>query len=142
MVAKQLSIFLGEQVRPPYGSDGSSCQRRCQPFCSFCIAENADFGILRGIVSEPDKAYKALKDNHFAVNVTDVVGISCPNIPGSLAKVLRCLSDEGVFIEYMYSFANGQTANVIIRPNDMENCIRVLTEKKVDLLAASDLYKL
>lgn len=42
----------------------------------------------------------------------------------------------------MYSFANGNTANVIIRPNDMENCIRVLTEKKVDLLAASDLYKL
>ena len=80
-----------------------------------------------------------MKDNHFAVNVTDVVGISCPNIPGSLAKVLRCLSDEGVFIEYMYSFANGQTANVIIRPNDMENCIRVLTEKKVDLLAARPL---
>ena len=79
---------------------------------------------------------------HFAVNVTDVVGISCPNIPGSLSKVLRFLSDEGVFIEYMYSFANGNTANVIIRPNDMENCIRVLTEKKVDLLAASDLYKL
>ena len=61
---------------------------------------------------------------------------------GSLSKVLRFLSDEGVFIEYMYSFANGNTANVIIRPNDMENCIRVLTEKKVDLLAASDLYKL
>ena len=53
-------------------------------------------------------------------------------------NVLRFLSDEGVFIEYMYSFANGETANVIIRPNDMENCIRVLTEKKVDLLAASD----
>lgn len=71
-----------------------------------------------------------MKDNHFAVNVTDVVGISCPNIPGSLAKVLRFLSDEGVFIEYMYSFANGETANVIIRPNDMDNCIRVLTEKR------------
>ena len=109
---------------------------------ALCIAENADFGILRGIVSEPDKAYQALKDRHFAVNVTDVVGISCPNIPGSLAKVLRYLSDEGVFIEYMYSFANGDTANVIIRPNDMENCIRVLTEKKIDLLAASDLYRL
>ena len=109
---------------------------------ALCIAENADFGILRGIVSDPDRAYKALKENHFAVNVTDVVGISCPNVAGALAKVLRYLSDEGVFIEYMYSFANNQTANVVIRPNDMENCIRVLTEKKVDLLAASDLYKL
>ena len=109
---------------------------------ALCIAENADFGILRGIVSDPDRAYKALKENHFAVNVTDVVGTSCPNVAGALAKVLRYLSDEGVFIEYMYSFANNQTANVVIRPNDMENCIRVLTEKKVDLLAASDLYKL
>ena len=141
MVAKQLSIFLENksgrltEVTEVLAKEGVNLS-------ALCIAENADFGILRGIVSEPDKAYKALKDNHFAVNVTDVVGISCPNIPGSLAKVLRCLSDEGVFIEYMYSFANGQTANVIIRPNDMENCIRVLTEKKVDLLAASDLYKL
>ena len=136
MVAKQLSIFLENksgrltEVTEVLAKEGVNLS-------ALCIAENADFGILRGIVSEPDKAY-----NHFAVNVTDVVGISCPNIPGSLAKVLRFLSDEGVFIEYMYSFANGETANVIIRPNDMDNCIRVLTEKKVDLLAASELYKL
>ena len=126
MVAKQLSIFLENksgrltEVTEVLAKEGVNLS-------ALCIAENADFGILRGIVSEPDKAYKALKDNHFAVNVTDVVGISCPNIPGSLAKVLRFLSDEGVFI---------------IRPNDMDNCIRVLTEKKVDLLAASELYKL
>ena len=129
MVAKQLSIFLENksgrltEVTEVLAKEGVNLS-------ALCIAENADFGILRGIVSEPDKAYKVLKDNHFAVNVTDVVGISCPNIPGSLAKVLRCLSDEGVFIEYMYSFANGQTANVIIRPNDMENCIRVFNDKK------------
>ena len=55
---------------------------------ALCIAENADFGILRGIVSDPDKAYKALKDNHFAVNVTDVVGISCPEYTGCFGK--RC----------------------------------------------------
>lgn len=141
MVAKQLSIFLENksgrltEVTETLAQEGVNLS-------ALCIAENADFGILRGIVSEPEKAYSALKAHHFAVNVTDVVGISCPNVPGSLAKVLRYLSDEGVFIEYMYSFANGDTANVIIRPNDMENCIRVLTERKVDLLAASDLYKL
>ena len=134
MVAKQLSIFLENksgrltEVTEVLAKEGINLS-------ALCIAENADFGILRGIVSDPDKAYKALKDNHFAVNVTEVVGINCPNVPGALAKV-------GVFIEYMYSFANNNSANVIIRPNDMENCIRVLTEKKVDLLAASDLYKL
>ena len=106
------------------------------------IAENADFGILRGIVSEPDKACKALKDRHFAVHITDVIGIRCPNLPGSLSRVLRHLSDEGVFIEYMYSFAHGNTADVILRPNDLDHCIRILTRLEVDLLAANDLYRL
>ena len=141
MVTKQLSIFLENKSGRLTEVTEVLAQENVN-LSALCIAENADFGILRGIVSEPEKAYKVLKEHHFAVNVTDVVGISCPNIPGSLSKVLRFLSDEGVFIEYMYSFANGDTANVIIRPNDMENCIRVLTEKKVDLLAASELYKL
>ena len=140
MVAKQLSIFL-ENKSGRLTEVTEVLAKENINLSALCIAENADFGILRGIVS-PDRAYKALKENHFAVNVTDVVGISCPNVPGALAKVLRFLSDEGVFIEYMYSFANNNTANVVIRPNDMENCIRVLTEKKVDLLAASDLYRL
>ena len=75
MVAKQLSIFLENksgrltEVTEVLAKEGVNLS-------ALCIAENADFGILRGIVSEPDKAYKALKDNHFAVNVTDVVGIN------------------------------------------------------------------
>ena len=141
MVAKQLSIFL-ENKSGRLTEVTEVLAKENINLSALCIDENADLGIFRGIVSDPDRAYKALKENHFAVNVTDVVGISCPNVAGALAKVLRYLSDEGVFIEYMYSFANNQTANVVIRPNDMENCIRVLTEKKVDLLAASDLYKL
>lgn len=141
MIAKQLSIFLENttgrltEVTEVLGREGINLS-------ALCIAENADFGILRGIVSDPDRAYKVLKENHFAVNITNVVGISCPNVPGALAKVLNYLSDAGVFIEYMYSFANNSSANVVIRPSNLEKCIEVLTEKKVDLLAASDLYKL
>ena len=141
MIAKQLSIFLENkfgrltEVTEILAKEGINLS-------ALCIAENADFGILRGIVSDPDKAYKVLKENHFAVNITDVVGINCPNVPGALAKVLNYLSEAGVFIEYMYSFANNDSANVIIRPSDMETCIKVLTEKKVELLAASDLDRL
>lgn len=141
MVAKQLSIFL-ENKEGRLTEVTEVLAREGVNLSALCIAENADFGILRGIVSDPDKAYKALKEHHFAVNITDVVGISCPNVPGALAKVLQCLSAAGVFIEYMYSFANGDAANVVIRPNDMKKCLEVLTEKKVDLLAADDLYRL
>ena len=134
MVAKQLSIFL-ENKSGRLTEVTEVLAKENINLSALCIAENADFGILRGIVSDPDRAYKALKDNHFAVNVTDVVGISCPN-------VLGYLSEEGVFIEYMYSFANNHIANVVIRPSNLDKCIEVLKEKKVDLLAASDLYKL
>ena len=141
MVAKQLSIFL-ENKSGRLTEVTEVLAKEDINLSALCIAENADFGILRGIVSDPDRAYKALKDNHFAVNVTDVVGISCPNVPGALATVLGYSSAEGVFIEYMYSFANNNVANVVIRPSNLDKCIEVLKEKKVDLLAASDLYKL
>ena len=106
------------------------------------IADNSDFGILRCIVSDPDKAYQVLKEQHFAVKITDVIGFTCPNTSGSLAVVLRHLSDRGVFIEYMYSFANGNVAHVVIRPSDLDACEKILAEKKVDLMADSDLYQL
>ena len=89
-----------------------------------------------------DKAYKVLKEAHFAVKITDVIGFVCPNTSGSLAVVLKHLSENGVFIEYMYSFANGDVATVVIRPTDLEACDKILAEKKVELMADSDLYQL
>ena len=141
MLAKQLSIFLENksgrltEVTDVLGKAGINLS-------AMSIADNSDFGILRCIVSDPDTAYKVLKDAGFAVKKTDVIGFSCPNTSGSLALVLKYLSENVVFIEYMYSFANGDVANVVIRPSDLESCEKILAEKKVDLIAANDLYKL
>ncbi|MDO4979274.1 MAG: amino acid-binding protein [Prevotellaceae bacterium] len=141
MLAKQLSVFLENksgrltEVTEVLGNAGVNLS-------AMSIADNSDFGILRCIVSDPDKAYKELKAAHFTVKITDVIGFVCPNTSGSLAKVLKHLSDNGIFIEYMYSFANGDVAHVVVRPTDLEACDRVLSEKKVELMAASDLYKL
>ena len=141
MLAKQLSIFLENksgrltEVTQVLGKADINLS-------AMSIADNSDFGILRCIVSDPHKAYRELKAAHFTVKITDVIGFVCPNTSGSLAKVLKHLSDNGIFIEYMYSFANGNVAHVVIRPTDLEACERVLAEKKVELMAANDLYKL
>lgn len=141
MKAKQLSIFLENksgrltEVTEVLGKAGINLS-------AMSIADNSDFGILRCIVSDPDAAYKVLKEAHFAVKITDVIGFTCPNVSGSLAVVMKHLADKGVFIEYMYSFANGNVAHVVIRPTDLEACERILAEKKIDLIAANDLYKL
>ena len=141
MKTKQLSIFLENksgrltEVTDALGVAGINLS-------AMSIADNSDFGILRCIVSDPDKAYQVLKEAHFAVKITDVIGFVCPNTSGSLAVVLRHLSANGVFIEYMYSFANGDVAHVIIRPSDLDACEKILAEKKVELMSANELYQL
>ena len=141
MIIKQLSVFLENktgrinEVTRILGEEGVNLS-------AFSMAETADFGILRVIVSDPDKALEALKKHHFGVSFTDVVCLNCPNTPGALAKALGYLSDENVFIEYMYAFAAGDVAHVVIRPDNIENCIRVLTEHRLELMAAHQLYKL
>ena len=141
MKTKQLSIFLENksgrltEVTDALGTAGINLS-------AMSIADNSDFGILRCIVSDPDKAYQVLKEQHFAVKITDVIGFVCPNTSGSLAVVLKHLSDNGVFIEYMYSFANGDVATVVIRPTDLDACEKILADKRVELMAANDLYQL
>ena len=101
---------------------------------AFSMAETTEFGILRLIVSDVDKAVIALRDANFAVMLTDVVCISCPDVAGSLAQVLDQLAERDVFIEYMYAFAHGENANVVIRPNDIDNCVGVLKNSDCNIV--------
>ena len=140
MLIKQLSIFL-ENKRGRFTEISNILGDAGINMTAFTVAENSDFGILRIIVSDPDKAKEILKEARFAVSVTDVVCLQCPNVPGSLAKAMNIISAAGIFIEYMYAFSFGQAALVIIRPDNLEKCIEVLTQNKLELLAASTLYK-
>jgi hypothetical protein len=132
MTIKQLSIFLENKtgrindVTRILGKNGINMQ-------AFSMAEAADFGILRLIVSEVDRALELLKENNFAVKVTDVVCIRCSNTAGSLASVLEKLAEKEIFIEYMYAFADGDYANTIIKPNNLEKCVAVLEECNCDM---------
>jgi hypothetical protein len=94
---------------------------------AFSLAESADFGILRMIVSDVEGALKALKEAHFGVSTTDVIQIAVPDRPGAMHRVLEVLSREGVFIEYMYAFSEGDVANVIIRPTDVARAAEILS---------------
>ncbi len=78
----------------------------------------------------------------FTVKRTDVSGFSCPNASGALALVMKSLSENEEFIKYIYSFANGNTANIVSRPTDLSSCEKILEGKKVDFIAAGDLYRL
>ena len=93
---------------------------------AFSMAETADFGLLRLIVPDVDRAVEVLRAENIAVMVTDVLCLNCPNVPGSLSAVLERLASNNVFIEYMYAYSDGDSANVIIRPNNIEDAVNVL----------------
>ncbi len=141
MLIKQLSIFLENkqgrftEVAGLLGQEGIN-------MTAFTVSENSDFGILRLIVEETDRALKVLRDHKYAVTEGDVICLRCPNSPGALAKAMNIITGAGIFIEYMYAFSEGQSANIIIRPDNLDKCAKVLIDNKLELIAASELYKL
>ena len=70
------------------------------------VADTADFGILRLIVDQVEKAQEALKQKGFTVGKTQVVAVAVPDRVGGLASVLREVSAGGFNVEYMYAYAN------------------------------------
>jgi hypothetical protein len=141
MIIKQLSVFLENksgrlhEVSSILGSAGVNMS-------AFSVADTSEFGILRLIVSDHEKAFRVLRENNFSVSLTDVVCLNCPNQPGALARALDILSKNEVSIEYLYAFSVGDAANVVIKPDQLDKCISVLTQHSMELVKASDLYKI
>ena len=141
MIIKQLSIFLENksgrlnEVSKILGDSGIN-------MLAFSVADTSEFGILRLIVSDPELACTVLRENQFSVSLTDVVCMNCPNEPGALAKALQILSDNQITIAYLYAFSTGDSANIVLKPDQLEQCIKVLQEHKMELIEASTLYKI
>lgn len=141
MIIKQLSVFLENQTgRINQVTD--ILGRYNINMSAFSVAEGSEFGILRLIVPDPVLAREVLKNNGIMSTITDVICLITPNTPGALAKALNILAEQGVFIQYMYAFSAGNTANVVIKPNDMERCEAILHEHQLDLLTAGEAYQI
>ena len=142
MIIKQLSVFLENktgrlnEVTQLLGNAGINMS-------AMSLADTSEFGILRMIASEPEQALSILKEAEFSVRLTDVVCLNSPNEPGALARALDILSGEGVFIEYLYAYSmDNKTANIVLKPDNIQKCIEVLQAHQLELVSASDMYKI
>ena len=106
------------------------------------LADESDFGILRLIVNDTDRAVAALKDAGFPVRRTPVVAVEIPDRPGGLAKTLNAL--RGIAVEYMYAFVrkSGEQAIVVFRFDDVDAAVETLRKAGARLLDAVDIQKL
>lgn len=143
MTVKQLSIFIENRpgrlsaVTRLLGNSGIDIR-------AMSIADTKDFGILRLIVNDADKALAVLKENNFSVTITNVIAIGIEDSPGGLAGAMEALYENNVSVEYMYAFISKteNTAYVIFRVENNDTAIRALTEKNYKILTADEIYKM
>ncbi|HUO76676.1 MAG TPA: ACT domain-containing protein [Thermodesulfovibrionales bacterium] len=108
------------------------------------LADTADFGILRLILNDSEKAKKVLKENGFTVGKTEVIAVEVPDRPGGLAGILNALQGEGINVEYMYAFVqkSGENAIIIFRFDELEKAIAALQKAGVRILKGEEVYAL
>lgn len=105
------------------------------------IADTADFGILRMLVSNVQTAKEALAKQNCIVSVNEVTVVALPDEPGSLAKLLALLAEKGIDIEYMYSlFEHDETdAYMVFRVSDGKRFHEVLSANGIQAVSAEKL---
>ena len=143
MLVKQISIFL-ENTKGRLSSVTDILAKNDINIRALSIADTTDFGILRLIVNDPEKANTVLRDNNFTVRITDVAAVEIPDSPGGLSNVLKLLTDKDVAVEYMYAFIGNLSNNamVILKVDDADKAIGVLTNSDIKLISANEVYSL
>lgn len=141
MKLAQLSLFL--ENRP--GHLLNACRIIAQAGLNvetMALADTEQFGILRFLVKDWEKARDVLQQNGLVVKVTDVLAVCVPDQPGGLARLLDALSESDVNIEYMYGFNSHQAeqAVIVLRVNNPDLALKLFQEKNVRVLTKDEVF--
>ena len=143
MFIKQLSIFVEnkqgrlEKIISELGNNDINIS-------ALSMADTTDFGILRLIVDQPEKAKEILSDIGVIAKLTDVMAVVIDDNSGGLASVLSLISQNGISIEYMYAFlgkVQGK-ALMVFKVSDAELTEKILTDKGISLAQPADVYRI
>lgn len=139
MTIKQLSVFLEnrsgrmDEVLNVLGNNGVN-------IVALSLADTSDYGMLRMIVSDPQKGRDVLKENGITAMITEVVALRVPHATGSLAKAMHEIVEGGVNVEYMYAFANGADASAVIKSDDPQKVVELLKASGFDVWEENEAY--
>ena len=143
MLVKQISVFVENKpgklsaVTRLLADSGVDIR-------AFSVADSRDFGILRLIVNDPDKASEVLKAAEVTISVTNVIAVCIGDRPGGLAEAVDCLYKSNISVEYMYAFVekSGDNAFAILRVENNDKALEALTEGGFTILKAEQVYSI
>lgn len=140
MTIQQLSVFLEnregrlDEVLAVLGGNDVN-------IVALSLADTADYGMLRMIVSDPQKGRAVLKEAGITAMLTDVVALRVPHATGSLSKAMHALVEGEINVEYMYAFANGSDASAVLKSDDPLRAVDILRGSGFDVWSADEAYK-
>ena len=143
MLAEQISIFI--ENKEGRLAEVTAILRDAEVnIRALSLADTTDFGVLRLIVNDNEKAEQALRKEGFTVGRTKVLAVEVADEPGGLNKVLDPLWMQNVNVEYMYAFANPQCKNAIMvfRFDDHEKALQILGEHQIKVISAEEISSL
>lgn len=129
MPVKQLTIFLENQtgrlaeVARILKNENINLQ-------GFSTTEARDYGILRLIVSDIDKARQTLKDAGFTTHIADAICVKVLDSPGELSKILDILAKERINVDYIYVIAG---TKIVLSVGDISRTEAILAKNGIEL---------
>ena len=143
MRAEQISIFV-ENKAGRLAEVTSILAEADVNIRALAIADTSDFGVLRLIVNDNQRAVEALRNRGFTVGKTDVVAVEVEDRPGGLYRILDLLYKAEINVEYMYAFVtqSGSNAIMIFRFDNIDEAVKLLKENNVTVIDGSEVYTL
>jgi hypothetical protein len=143
MTLKQLSVCL--ENKP--GRLGQPCKALAAAginIPTLCLADTGQFGILRLMVKDWEKAKDVLEKAGCVVNVSDVMAIEIPDRPGGMESILAILEPNAITVEYMYAFTlkRGNNAVMIVRVDKPEQASKALRKNGLSILDVTAFFTL
>ncbi len=141
MTIQQISIFL-ENKFGRLNEILSLIAREKVRIIAATVADTSEFGILRIVTTDPQKAYQVLKENRISANISEVIAIVTESIPGQFAKTIEYFTQAGISIEYMYCFSTQSKGVLVIRVNDAEAAREVIRHKNLQTIDQTGLKEI
>ncbi len=138
MKIRQLSVFV-ENKTGHLNQILAVLARNNINIIALTLADSIDFGLLRMLVSDAEKAAEALRTENFTVRIHEVLSLELEGVPGSLSRVLNHFSDNEIAIEYIYAFSFGSKSILVMRPDNTEKAIEIIQKYQLKPIYESDL---
>lgn len=141
MKIKQLSIFVENKAGRLAEITNTLAEAKID-IRAISVADTTEFGILRLIVDDPERACEHLKKESVTVSLTEVIAVDITDTPGELAKAMTVLSDNGIAIEYVYAFFSRDRgkASVILKVDDSDRAIKVFDSANINVLSSAQIH--